>query len=124
MAGAPPAPSVAAVPPAPAYTPVAAYAPGPPVPAAKNSNTLLKVIIACVVLLCVGTALAVGGLWYGAQKIKEKSEAAAAQSPGLASVMGAVGGLAKSVASNDSPTEFKGDPCRFSAPRRSATPLA
>jgi hypothetical protein len=81
----------------------------------KKSNTLLKVIVVCVVLLFVGGALALGGLWYAAQKIKEKANAAAAQSPGLASVVGAVGGLAKSVAtsSDDSPTAFKGDPCRF-----------
>jgi zinc-ribbon domain len=120
---APPAQSTAGVPPEPAYTPVAdtavpnnpvtGFAPGPAIPPGKKSNTLLKVIIGCVVLLFVGTALAVGGMWYAAQKIKEKANAAAAQSPGLASVMGAVGGLAKSVASDDSPTEFKGDPCRF-----------
>ncbi|HEX4179013.1 MAG TPA: hypothetical protein VHY57_11270 [Rhizomicrobium sp.] len=95
-----------------AYTPVSGYVPGPAVLPAKKSNTLLKVLIVCAVLLFVGTALAVGGMWYAAQKIKEKANAAAAQSPGLASVMGAVGGLAKSVAS-DAPTEFKGDPCRF-----------
>ena len=100
------------------YTPVAAYAPGPAVPPAKKSNTLLKVIIAFVVLLFVGTALAVGGMWYAAQKIKEKAAAAEAQNPGLASVAGAVGGLMKSVASSDAGStdnsgEFKGDPCRF-----------
>ncbi len=99
--------------PAPAFTPVAAYVPGTAVPPAKKSNTLLKVLIACVVLLFVGTALALAGMYYAAQKIKQKANEAAAQSPGLASVMGAVGGLAKSVASDDSPTEFKGDPCRF-----------
>ena len=101
--------------PAPAYTPVAAYVPAPAFPPAKQSNTLLKVLIACAVLLFVGMALAVGGIWYAAHKIKEKAAAAAAQSPELASVMGAVGGLAKSVATSgdDSSTEFKGDPCRF-----------
>jgi hypothetical protein len=107
-----PAPATAGVAQAPAYAPVPGYVPGPAAPPAKKSNTLLKVLIACFVLLFVGTALAVGGMWYAAQKIKEKANAAAAQSPGLASVMGAVGGLAKSVASED-PTEFKGDPCRF-----------
>jgi hypothetical protein len=122
-APAPPAQVAAGVPPAPAYTPVAytpvannpvtGYAAGPVVPPAKKSNTLLKVIIGCVVLLFVGTALAVAGMWYAAQKIKEKANAAAAQSPGLASVMGAVGGLAKSVASDDNPAGFKGDPCRY-----------
>jgi hypothetical protein len=73
-----------------------------------------------VVLLFVGGALAVGGLWYAAQKIKEKAAAAEARNPGLASVAGAVGGLMKSVASSgdagntdDNPGGFKGDPCRF-----------
>ena len=125
-AAAQPAPGytpVAAYNPAPAYAPVAAYVPGAPMPPAKKSNTLLKVIIAFVVLLFVGTALAVGGMWYAAQKIKEKAAAAEAKNPGLASVMGAVGGLAKSVASSsdasdssssdDNPGGFKGDPCRF-----------
>jgi hypothetical protein len=103
--------------PAPAFSPVPGYVPGPVAVATpvKKSNTLVKVIVVCVVLLFVGGALALGGLWYAAQKIKEKANAAAAQSPGLASVVGAVGGLAKSVAtsSDDSPSEFKGDPCRF-----------
>ena len=109
------APPSMPVAPAPAYAAVPAYVPGTAVVPAKKSNTLLKVIIACVVLLFVGTALAVGGMWYAAQKIKEKAAAASAQDPGLVSVMGAVGGLAKSVAasSDDSPAAFKGDPCRF-----------
>jgi hypothetical protein len=112
--------------PAPAYTPVAAYVPGPAYPPAKQSNTLLKVLIACAVLLFVGGALALGGLWYAAQKIKEKANAAAAQSPGLASVMGAVGGLAKSVAtsSDDSPPNSRAIPAASSAPRKSARLLA
>ena len=114
-AGAPASAAPPSMPVAPAYAAVPAYVPGTAVVPAKKSNTLLKVIIACVVLLFVGTALAVGGMWYAAQKIKEKAAAASAQDPGLASVMGAVGGLAKSVAasSDDSPAEFKGDPCRF-----------
>jgi hypothetical protein len=93
--------------------------PGAVVTPANKSNTLLKVLVVCVVLLFVGTALAAAGMWYAAQKIKEKATAAAsqaaAQSPGLASVIGAVGDLGKSVggSSDDSPTEFKGDPCRF-----------
>jgi len=103
--------------PAPAFSPIPGYVPGPVAvaPPIKKSNTLLKVVVVLVVLLFVGGALALGGLWYAAQKIKEKANAAEAQTPGLASVMGAVGGLAKSVAtsSDDSPTEFKGDPCRF-----------
>jgi len=108
---------VTSVPPAPGFTPVAGYTPGPVVVSVKKSNTLLKVLVVCVVLLCVGTALAAAGMWYAAQKIKEKATAAAsqaaAQSPGLASVLGAVGELAKSAASEDGPTEFKGDPCRY-----------
>jgi hypothetical protein len=108
---------VTSVPPAPAFTPVAGYVPGPVIAPAKKSNTLLKVLVVCVVLLFVGTALAAAGMWYATQKIKEKATAAAsqaaAQSPGLASVMGAVGDLAKSAASSDGPTEFKGNPCRY-----------
>jgi hypothetical protein len=106
--------------PTPAYNPVPAYVPGPValVPPAKKSNTLLKVIVAGVVLLLVGSALAIGGLWYAAQKVKEKARAAAAQSPGLSSVLGSLGGLSSSAAggagnSDDSSSEFKGDPCRF-----------
>jgi hypothetical protein len=104
---------------APAFTPVAGYVPGAVAPPAKKSNTLLKVLVVCVVLLVVGTALAAAGMWYAAQKIKEKATAvatqAAGQAPGLGSVVGAVAELGKSVATSgdDSPTEFKGDPCRF-----------
>ena len=103
--------------PAPAFSPMPGYVPGPVAvaPPIKKSNTLLKVVVVLVVMLFVGGALALGGLWYAAQKIKEKAAATEAQNPGLASVMGAVGGLAKSGAtsSDDGPTEFKGDPCRF-----------
>ena len=101
-----------------AFTPVPGYVPGPiavttPV---RQSNTLLKVLVACVLFLFVGVALALTGLWYGARTLKEKADAAE-QSPGLASVIGAVGGLAKSVASDDGPTEFKGNPCRLLSPQ-------
>jgi hypothetical protein len=108
---------VTSAPPAPAFTPVAGYSPAAVAAPAKKSNTLLKVLVVCVVLLFVGTALAAAGMWYATQKIKEKATAAAtqaaAQSPGLASVLGAVGELGKSAATEDGPTEFKGDPCRY-----------
>jgi outer membrane protein OmpA-like peptidoglycan-associated protein len=58
----------------PAYTPVpVAYAPGnAPAPGPKKSNTLLKVIIAVLVILFIGAGLALAGLYYAAQKVKEK----------------------------------------------------
>lgn len=109
---APPASSAAV---APAYNPVPGYVPAPvaPMPAAKKSNTLLKVIVILVVLIFAGGALALGGLWYAAQKINEKAHAAAARSPGLSSIAGSLGGLVSSAGNNDSSTDFKGDPCRF-----------
>ncbi len=111
---APPAPSAAV---APAYNPVPGYMPAPaaPMPAARKSNTLLKVVVACVVLLIAGTALAVGGLWYVAQTVKEKARAAAAQSPGLSSMLDSVGKLASSGRAGDSDDAVKstGNPCRL-----------
>jgi hypothetical protein len=62
-------------PPAPAYpTMQTAAAPAGAYPARK-SNTLLKLIVAFVLLLFVLGALALAGLWYAAQKIKAKSKA-------------------------------------------------
>ncbi len=105
-------------PPPTSYTPAPAYTPGTAYPAAggKKSNTLLKVVVAFVVILFVGGALALGGLWYAAQKIKEKAHAAAAQalaSPAAGGGLGQMlGGIANLKANNE--TEgFKGDPCRF-----------
>jgi hypothetical protein len=106
-----PAPTYAAVP--------AAYTPGnaSPVPGAKKSNTLLKVVVVLVVFLFVGGALALAGLWYAAQKINAKAHAAAAHALGGSPATGALGGLLSSAAGSggdsDNPSGFKGDPCRF-----------
>ena len=120
-----PAPEPVAFTPVPAaFTPTpAAYTPGNPYPAAgaKKSNTLLKVIVACVLVLFVGGALALGGLWYAAQKIKEKAHAVAAQalggnpaaSGGLGEMLGGVASLKGDSGSDGSAGGFKGDPCRF-----------
>jgi hypothetical protein len=80
----------------------AGYTPGIAYPA-KKSNTLLKVVLAVVVLLCVGSALALGGLYYGAQLLRQKVHQVAAQQMGGSSVF--IG--------NESGDGFKGDPCRF-----------
>lgn len=101
----------------PAYSPVAPYVPGPVgiTAAAKKSSTLLKVLVACGILLFVGGALAIGGIWYAAHRISQKARLVAAQSPELASVAGAVSGLMGSAASehDNGDSGFKGDPCRF-----------
>jgi hypothetical protein len=78
------------------YPPASAY-PG------KKSNTLLKVLIAVVVLLCFGSALALAGLYYGAQMARQKVHQVAAQELGENNVFDG----------NDSGGGFKGDPCRF-----------
>jgi outer membrane protein OmpA-like peptidoglycan-associated protein len=69
----------------PAYTPVsAAYvpgnapAPGPPL-GPKTSNTLLKVIIAVLVILFIGAGLTLAGLYWAAQKVKEKVHSVTAE---------------------------------------------
>ncbi len=97
-------PPYAAAPPA--YTPTPAYAPATAY-SAKKSNTLLKVVIAFVLLLCVGAVLALGGLWYAAQKIKEKAHAAATQAGILSGVLNGVTGGHDSADAG----AFKGDPC-------------
>jgi outer membrane protein OmpA-like peptidoglycan-associated protein len=77
-----PQPSAAVPSPAapPAYTPVPAYAPGnAPAPGPKRSNTLVKVIIAVVVILFIGAGLTVAGLYYAAMKVKEKVHSVTAQ---------------------------------------------
>jgi hypothetical protein len=102
-------------PPAASYTPApAAYAPAASYPA-KKSNTLIKVLIAFVVILFVGGALAVGGLWYAAQKIKAKVHDVKAQvmrgeSPSTPS---GLGGLLGNSTTDENAGGFKGDPCRF-----------
>jgi hypothetical protein len=91
------APAPAAYVPAPAgYTPAVAYP-------AKKSNTLLKVVIAVVLLICVGSVLALAGLYYGAQMIKQKVNQVAERELGEKNVFN----------DNDSGDGFKGDPCRF-----------
>jgi hypothetical protein len=104
------APPAASYNPAPAaYTPAAAYP-------AKKSNTLVKVLIALVLVLFVGGALAVGGLWYAAQKIRAKVHAVKAQVMGgeSPSTTGGLGGLLSGASNTGDTAEgFKGDPCRF-----------
>ena len=101
-------------PPAASYAPApVAYMPGNAYPA-KKSNTLVKVLVAVVLLIFVGGALAVGGLWYGAHLIKGKVDAARAKVLGGADPSSGLGGLLGDSSSNDdSPGGFKGDPCRF-----------
>ena len=103
-------PPAASYPPAPAaYTPATAYP-------AKKSNTLIKVLIAFVVILFLGGALAVGGLWYAAQKIRAKVHEVRTQVMGreAPSTTGGLGGLLSgSSSSDDSAQGIKGDPCRF-----------
>ncbi len=113
--------------PAPAYAPPAGYAPPSgyaPMPAAgmpaaaypaKKSNTLLKVILAFVVLIFVGGALALAGLWYAAQKIKAKAHAITAEVMGESapSSTNASGVLPASSAAGGQRDGIAGDPCRF-----------
>ena len=61
-----------------AYAPVNAPAPGPPL-GPQKSNTLLKVIIAVFVILFVGVGLTVAGLYWAAQKVKEKVHSVTSQ---------------------------------------------
>ena len=61
-----------------AYAPVNAPAPGPPL-GPKKSNTLLKVIIAVFVILFIGVGLTVAGLYWAAQKVKEKVHSVTSQ---------------------------------------------
>jgi hypothetical protein len=103
-------------PPAASYSPApAAYTPATAYPA-KKSNTLIKVLIAFVLVLFVGGALAVGGLWYAAQKIRAKvhdvkSQVMRGETPSASSGLGGL--LGNSSSSDESAGGFKGDPCRF-----------
>jgi hypothetical protein len=102
-------PAASYSPPPAAYTPATAYP-------AKKSNTLIKVLIAFVVVLFVGGALAVGGLWYAAQKIRAKvhdvkSQVMRGETPSTSNGLGGL--LGNSSTSDDSAGSFKGDPCRF-----------
>jgi hypothetical protein len=102
-------------PPAAGYTPAqAAYVPAAAYPA-KKSNTLVKVLIAFVLILFIGGALAVAGLWYAAQKIKAKVHDVKAQVMGgeAPSTKGGLGGLLSGLNGDESSEGFQGDPCRF-----------
>jgi hypothetical protein len=111
------APVSTTYPPPPAYAPApTAYTPANlPAPGAKKSNTLLKVVIAVVLLICVGSALALAGLYYAAQKVTRKAHAVAAQALGgsSSSTPGGLGGLLGGSTSSANAGGFKGDPCRF-----------
>ena len=98
-----PAPAASQPPPPAAYVSApAGYAPAVAYPV-KKSNTLLKVILGVVVLLCVGSALALAGLYYGVQMVRQKVHQIAGQELGGSSLFNG----------NDSGGGFKGDPCRF-----------
>ena len=89
----------------------AAYAPAP-----QKSGGLLKVAIALIAILAIGTVLALAAAMYAAHKVSEKAHAVTQQVLGD-STPSAAGGLAsmlKSAAgSDDHDSSFKGDPCRF-----------
>jgi hypothetical protein len=125
------APAQTYTPAQPAYAPIpASYTPTPgastagnadPAAGQKKSNTLLKVIVALVLLIFVGGALALGGLWYAAQKINAKARSAAAKalagngpgSAGMNELLKGVADLKGDSGSDGSAGGFKGDPCRF-----------
>jgi zinc-ribbon domain len=69
----------------------------------KKSNTLVKVVIAIVVLICVGSVLALTAIYYTARKLTQKAHQAAAEVLGQSSVS----------TGDDRGSGFKGDPCRF-----------
>ena len=126
-----PAPAQTYTPAQPAYAPIAAsYTPTPgvttpgnayPTAGPKKSNTVLKVVVALVLLLFVGGALTLAGLWYAAQKINAKAHAAAARalagngpgSAGMNEFLKGVSDLKGDSGGDASPGGFKGDPCRF-----------
>jgi hypothetical protein len=74
-----------------------------------------------VLVLFVGGALALGGLWYAAQKIKEKAHSAAvkalggnpAAAGGLGEMLNGVAGIKGDAGGDRDAGGFKGDPCRF-----------
>jgi len=125
------APAQTYTPAQPSYAPIpASYTPTPgastagnayPAAGQKKSNTLLKVIVALVLLIFVGGALALGGLWYAAQKINAKARSAAAKalagngpgSAGMNELLKGVADLKGDSGSDGSAGGFKGDPCRF-----------
>ncbi len=97
----------------PAAEPGTAY----PVAGAKQSNTLLKVIVAFVVIIFVGGAVTLGALWYAAQRIKEKAHAVAAQAlggnPAASNGLGQMLSGVAALKGGGSDSGFQGDPCRF-----------
>jgi hypothetical protein len=108
----PPAPPV----PPSTYAPVpGASTPVTPYPA-KKSNTLLKVVIALVILICVGSAFVLAGLYYAARKVTQKVHQVAEQArqESTSSTAGGLAGLlGASPGSGENGGGFKGDPCRF-----------
>jgi hypothetical protein len=67
-----------------------------------------------LVLICVGSALVLAGLYYAAKKITEKAHQVAAQAArSNSSPAGGLAGLLASSGNEDSANGFKGDPCRF-----------
>jgi hypothetical protein len=117
----PPAQQPNTSPASPAYTPVAqAQTVATSTAAPAQSNTLLKVGIAAVVIIFVGGVAALGAVYYAVHKVKEKAEAVshqvlgenAASSPGGIAAM--LQKAASSAPSADADSDgFKGDPCRF-----------
>ena len=91
-------------------------------PAPARSNTLLKVVVALVLIVLVGGAAALGAVYYAVHKVKEKAQAlskhelgdnAASPESGLASLLQKAASSAKTDAANGGDGDFKGDPCRF-----------
>jgi hypothetical protein len=81
----------------------------------KKSNTLLKVAIAAVVILCIGGVLAFAAIYYAARKVSEKAHAVTAQVLGENAASGLTGLLNSASGNNGAGSDdgFKGDPCRF-----------
>jgi hypothetical protein len=90
-------------------------------PPPTRSNTLMKVCVALVLIVLVGSAAALGSIYYAVLKVKEKAQAVSRQalgdnadgheSVGLASLLQKA---AASVGSESAESGgFKGDPCRL-----------
>ncbi|MBS1803476.1 MAG: hypothetical protein JST28_08915 [Acidobacteria bacterium] len=103
--------------PSPSSPPLEVTAPTP-----ARSNTLLKVGVALVLIVLVGSAAALGAVYYAVHKVKQKVQAVSKQSlgdnaasheGGLASLLQKAASSAKADDASSSDGEFKGDPCRF-----------
>jgi hypothetical protein len=82
--------------------PSSAFPPGEtPAQTAKSSNTLIKVVLAIVVVLGIGAVAVVGGLWYVGHKVVGKVKDAANEA-----------GINTDDLGKESTTRI-GDPCRF-----------